>query len=156
MASNVDPMIKPQFAMPPHPFVHHFVQSLPELYDKYLFKVAYVLTEKNPNKIPTEKMNDEDYETHEAKVTSYNTDDYAWSNDRLHAPSHRVTMKGDKDRYTLEQFSMMKEIVKTPEELVDQEHPSQFKPFDHFEYLEFYGRPENRMLESAIRTYRGI
>ncbi|KAL7180122.1 hypothetical protein ACSBR1_043355 [Camellia fascicularis] len=81
---------------------------------------------------------------------------HAWSNDRLHAPSHGVTMKGDKDRYTLAQFSMMKETVETPEELVDQEHPSQFKPFDHFEYLEFYGRPENRMLESAIRTYCGI
>ena len=41
-----------------------------------LLKVAYVLTEKNPNKIPTEKMNDEDYEAHEAKVASYNTDKY--------------------------------------------------------------------------------
>ncbi|THG00222.1 hypothetical protein TEA_020655 [Camellia sinensis var. sinensis] len=67
-----------------------------------------------------------------------------------------ITMKGDKDRYTLAQFSMMKEIVETPEELVDQEHPSQFKPFDHFECLEFYGRPENRMLESAIKTYCGM
>ncbi|CAL5326070.1 unnamed protein product [Camellia sinensis] len=41
-----------------------------------LLKVAYVLTEKNPNKIPTEEMNDEDYEAHEAKVTSYNTNEY--------------------------------------------------------------------------------
>ncbi|KAF5960224.1 hypothetical protein HYC85_001433 [Camellia sinensis] len=39
-----------------------------------LLKVAYVLTEKNPNKIPTEEMNDEDYEAHGAKVASYNTD----------------------------------------------------------------------------------
>lgn len=41
-----------------------------------LLKVAYVLTEKNPNKISTEEMNDEDYEAHEAKVASYNTDEY--------------------------------------------------------------------------------
>ena len=41
-----------------------------------LLKVAYVLTEKNLNKIPTEEMNVEDYEAHEAKVTSYNTDKY--------------------------------------------------------------------------------
>ena len=41
-----------------------------------LLKIAYVLTEKNLIKIPTEEMNDEDYEAHEAKVASYNTDEY--------------------------------------------------------------------------------
>ena len=41
-----------------------------------LLKVAYVLSEKNPNKISTEEMNDEDYEADEAKVTSYNTYEY--------------------------------------------------------------------------------
>ena len=34
------------------------------------------LLEKNPNKISTEEMNDEDYEAYEAKVASYNTDEY--------------------------------------------------------------------------------
>ena len=43
-----------------------------------LLKVAYVLTEKNPNKIPTQEMNDEDYEAHEAKVAFYNTDEYKY------------------------------------------------------------------------------
>ena len=41
-----------------------------------LLKVIYVLTEKNPNKITTDEKNDEDYEAHEAKVASYNTDEY--------------------------------------------------------------------------------
>ncbi|KAL7162385.1 hypothetical protein ACSBR2_042800 [Camellia fascicularis] len=80
----------------------------------------------------------------------------AWSNNRIHSPHHRVMMNGDKDRYSLAQFSFMKGMVKAPEELVDHDHPLQFKPFDHIEFLEFYSRPENRRLESAIRTYCGI
>ncbi|KAL7162383.1 hypothetical protein ACSBR2_042798 [Camellia fascicularis] len=80
----------------------------------------------------------------------------AWSNNRVHSPHHRVTVNSDKDKYSLAQFSVMKGMVKAPKELVDHEHPSQFKPFDHIEFLEFYNRPENRRLESAIRTYCGI
>lgn len=80
----------------------------------------------------------------------------AWSNGRIPSPHHRVTMNGTKARFSLAQFSFMKETVKAPEELVDHEHPLQFNPFDHLEYLNFYSKPENRRLESAIRTYCGI
>lgn len=80
----------------------------------------------------------------------------AWSNDRLHSPYHRVTMNGKESRYSIAQFSFLEGIIETPEELVDEEHPLQFKPFDHLKYLDFYSREENRTLESAIRTYCGV
>ncbi|XP_057503960.1 probable 2-oxoglutarate-dependent dioxygenase AOP1 [Actinidia eriantha] len=80
----------------------------------------------------------------------------AWSNGRVHSPLHRVTMNGNKARYSLGQFSFMKETVKTPEELINDEHPLQYKPFDHLEFLDFYSQTENRRLENAIRTYCGI
>ncbi|KAH7835943.1 hypothetical protein Vadar_031332 [Vaccinium darrowii] len=41
-----------------------------------LLKVAYTLTEKNPNKISAEEMNEEEYEAHLEQVEQYNTDEY--------------------------------------------------------------------------------
>ncbi|KAL2516553.1 2-oxoglutarate (2OG) and Fe(II)-dependent oxygenase superfamily protein [Forsythia ovata] len=80
----------------------------------------------------------------------------AWSNNRIPSPHHRVTMEGKEARYSIAQFSFMEKIVQTPEELIDEEHPLQYKPFDHLKYLEFYSKEENRRLESAIRTYCGV
>ncbi|XP_052181076.1 probable 2-oxoglutarate-dependent dioxygenase AOP1 [Diospyros lotus] len=80
----------------------------------------------------------------------------AWSNGRIHSPQHRVSMNGKEARYSVAQFTFMEGTVKAPEELVDEEHPLQFKPFDHLEFLDFYSKPENRRLESALRTYCGI
>ncbi|KAM1513513.1 hypothetical protein ACFX11_025384 [Malus domestica] len=46
---------------------------------------------------------------------------YAWTNGRLRSPYYR-------EGY----------ITKAPEEVVDEEHPLLFKPFDHVEFLGFY------------------
>jgi len=80
----------------------------------------------------------------------------AWSNNRIHSPLHRVTMNEKKTRYSTAQFSFMEGMIQTAEELVDEEHPLQFKPFDHLEYLKFFSMEENRRLESALRTYCGV
>ncbi|CAA3001152.1 probable 2-oxoglutarate-dependent dioxygenase AOP1 [Olea europaea subsp. europaea] len=80
----------------------------------------------------------------------------AWSNNRIKSPHHKVTMEGKEVRYSIAQFSFMEEIVQTPEELIDEEHPLQYKPFDHLKFLDFYSKEENRRLESAIRTYCGV
>ncbi|CAI9753673.1 unnamed protein product [Fraxinus pennsylvanica] len=80
----------------------------------------------------------------------------AWSNNRIKSPHHKVTMEGKEVRYSIAQFSFLEEIVQTPEELIDEEHPLQYKPFDHLKFLDFYSKEENRRLESAIRTYCGV
>ncbi|KAI3455374.1 hypothetical protein Pfo_012037 [Paulownia fortunei] len=80
----------------------------------------------------------------------------AWSNNRIKSPHHKVTMEGKEARYSIAQFSFMEEMVQTPGELVDDEHPLQYKPFDHLKFLDFYSKEENRRLESAIRTYCGV
>ncbi|KAJ8755450.1 hypothetical protein K2173_019248 [Erythroxylum novogranatense] len=55
----------------------------------------------------------------------------AWTNGRLNAAKHRVMMSGNRPRYSAGFFSIFEQgfIVKAPEELVDEEHPSLFKPF---------------------------
>ncbi|KAL3511834.1 hypothetical protein ACH5RR_024551 [Cinchona calisaya] len=81
----------------------------------------------------------------------------AWSNDRIQSPHHRVMMEGKGPRYSIAQFSFMEGIVQTPEELLDDEHPLKFKPFDHIEYLKFFSRnEENRKLECAIKKFCGV
>ncbi|KAK1376035.1 putative 2-oxoglutarate-dependent dioxygenase AOP1 [Heracleum sosnowskyi] len=81
----------------------------------------------------------------------------AWSNNRMYSPYHRVTMNyGKEARYSIAQFSFMEGMIETPEELVDEEHPLQYKPFDHLKFLAFYDKEENRKLECAIKSYCGV
>ncbi|KAG6430014.1 hypothetical protein SASPL_108073 [Salvia splendens] len=81
----------------------------------------------------------------------------AWSNDRIKSPIHRVTMEGNEARYSLAQFTVMeKDMVKAPNEFVDEDHPLRYKPFDHLKFLNFFNQEENRMLESPIHTYCGL
>lgn len=48
-------------------------------------------------------------------------------------------MTGNEDKYTIAMFAFTNGLVETPEELVDDEHPSQFKPFNHCGYLQYCG-----------------
>lgn len=64
-------------------------------------------------------------------------------NRQLHTPFHRVMMTGDKAKYSAGNlFSFFKagDIVKVPQELVDEEQPLQYKPFDYSEFQEFRQR----------------
>lgn len=82
----------------------------------------------------------------------------AWSNGRLHSPFHRVMMSGNEARYSAGLFSIPKggSIIKAPEELVDEEHPLLFKPFDHVEFLKSYYTEQGQRDQSALRTYCGV
>ncbi|KAF8400725.1 hypothetical protein HHK36_014025 [Tetracentron sinense] len=80
----------------------------------------------------------------------------AWSNGRLHCPKHRVTMSVKETRYSTGLFSFSKEIVQTPEELVDEEHPLLYKPFDHMGFLRFSGTDEGKKAESVLKAYCGV
>ncbi|KAI4379437.1 hypothetical protein MLD38_005738 [Melastoma candidum] len=55
---------------------------------------------------------------------------HGWSNGRLRCPRHRVMMAGDETRYSTGFFSSVKGTVESPDELVDDQHPALYKPFD--------------------------
>uniref|UniRef100_A0A1J3IL58 Putative 2-oxoglutarate-dependent dioxygenase AOP1 n=1 Tax=Noccaea caerulescens TaxID=107243 RepID=A0A1J3IL58_NOCCA len=60
-------------------------------------------------------------------------------NGGVHTPLHRVVITGKKDRYVAGLFLPPKEgvIINAPEEIVDDEHPRLYKPFDFEAYLKF-------------------
>ncbi|KAM3205364.1 hypothetical protein T459_26080 [Capsicum annuum] len=83
----------------------------------------------------------------------------AWTNGRLHSPLHRVTLSGDKDRYSIQLFADPKPdcIIEAPKELVDEEHPLLFKPYDFLGYFEFFGTKAGREAgANVLRAYCGV
>ncbi|KAG5602029.1 hypothetical protein H5410_033399 [Solanum commersonii] len=64
---------------------------------------------------------------------------HVWTNGRMHAPYHRVLIRGNETRYSVGLFSTPKDgyTIKTPKELIDEDHPLLFKPHNHFEFLNF-------------------
>ena len=67
-------------------------------------------------------------------------------------------MSGNEARYSVGLFSIPKGgyIVKAPEELVDEDHPLLFKPFDHVQFLGFYYSEAGQRAQSALKTYCGV
>jgi len=65
----------------------------------------------------------------------------AWSNGRLHAVTHRVMLRGEKERYSFGHFAMPKEEmdIEVPDELVDNQiHPLRYRPFNYGEYFNYF------------------
>ncbi|KAG6584273.1 putative 2-oxoglutarate-dependent dioxygenase AOP1.2, partial [Cucurbita argyrosperma subsp. sororia] len=81
---------------------------------------------------------------------------FAWSNGRIYSAPHRVTMSGNRERYSVGLFSFNDGIVQIPKELVDDKHPQQFKAFDHQDYLRFYSTEKGQSSPSAIKAYCGV
>ncbi|GMP42732.1 hypothetical protein CsSME_00012375 [Camellia sinensis var. sinensis] len=81
----------------------------------------------------------------------------AWSNGRVHSPSHRVIMNGNEPRYSLALFTYHTGTIRVPEELVDDEHPLQFKPFDHLGLLSFFNNLDvSRQSKFTAKAYCGV
>ncbi|KAD4982900.1 hypothetical protein E3N88_19571 [Mikania micrantha] len=82
---------------------------------------------------------------------------HAWSNGRLHAPYHRVMMTGNEARYSLGLFSVPKAgyITRVPDELVDQQHPLLFNPFDYDDFLNHLFTGKIGSNEDALGAYCG-
>ncbi|XP_076937319.1 deoxypodophyllotoxin synthase-like [Bidens hawaiensis] len=81
----------------------------------------------------------------------------AWTNGRIEAPTHRVMMTEDNDRYVLGLFASIRDhIIEVPQQLVDKDHPLKFRAFDNYEYMHFYYTPEGVNSECPIKTYCGI
>ncbi|PIA45583.1 hypothetical protein AQUCO_01600055v1 [Aquilegia coerulea] len=69
---------------------------------------------------------------------------------------HRVMMNVDRTRYAIAFFSFCKGIIQTPEELVDEEHPLLFKPFDHMGFRQFIVNQGELKSKSPIKAYCGV
>ncbi|PIN09639.1 Iron/ascorbate family oxidoreductase [Handroanthus impetiginosus] len=81
----------------------------------------------------------------------------AWTNGRIEPPKHRVIMEGSEERYSLGLFSFIKDQkIQVPEELVDDDHPLQFKPFDHYKFIHFYYTDEGKRSTCPIKAYCGV
>lgn len=67
-------------------------------------------------------------------------------------------MSGNEARYSAGLFSIPRAgyMIKAPDELVDEEHPLLFEPFDHVEFLQFYYTKEGQRVESALKAYCGV
>lgn len=67
-----------------------------------------------------------------------------------------MIIKEKVDRYSLALFSFGNGMVQVPEELVDEEHPLMYKPFDHLGLLIFYRTDEGYKSKCPIKAYAGL
>ncbi|KAK2984901.1 hypothetical protein RJ640_008666 [Escallonia rubra] len=79
-----------------------------------------------------------------------------WTNDRVCSPHHRVIMTGEQTRYSMALFSFVSKLIQAPEELVDDEHPLRYKPFDQVELLKYYHTEEGHQAENTVKAFCGI
>ncbi|XP_030549950.1 deoxypodophyllotoxin synthase-like [Rhodamnia argentea] len=79
-----------------------------------------------------------------------------WSNGRLHCPAHRVMMTGKEARYSVGSFSAIRGVITCPPELVDEQHPLLFKPFDEVGLLRFRQTEQGLKAESTLKAYCGV
>ncbi|XP_037491295.1 2-oxoglutarate-dependent dioxygenase AOP3 [Jatropha curcas] len=79
-----------------------------------------------------------------------------WSNNRIDACDHRVTINRKEKRLSIGLFSYVKGIIKVPEEFVDEEHPLMYKPFDHIGLVHFFGTPEVHKQHRTLKAYSGL
>ncbi|KAI5660552.1 hypothetical protein M9H77_29345 [Catharanthus roseus] len=81
----------------------------------------------------------------------------AWTNGRIKSPKHRVIISEKEDRYSLGLFTFIRDSkIEVPEELVDEDHPLQFRPFDHYKFLHFALSEEGKKSESPIKAFCGV
>ncbi|XP_027367731.1 probable 2-oxoglutarate-dependent dioxygenase AOP1 [Abrus precatorius] len=79
-----------------------------------------------------------------------------WSNGRIRACEHRVTMNAKKRRYCMGLSSYCSEMMQIPKELVDEKHPLGYKPFDHYGYLRFFEKEKIKEINLRLKAYCGV
>lgn len=67
-------------------------------------------------------------------------------------------MSGDEDRYSVGLFSSPKSgyIIKAPAEIVDEDHPLLYKPFDHSQFIDFAYSEAGLSSKAVLKDYCGI
>ncbi|XP_047956451.1 probable 2-oxoglutarate-dependent dioxygenase AOP1 [Salvia hispanica] len=111
-----------------------------------------ILTKDGKNWIPADPTSLNSF------VVMLGTSFHAWTNGRLHAPYHRVLVSGDEARYSIGLFSNPKEgcVIEAPSELVDEDHPLLYKPFNHIKFMDFYYSDAGRTSPDALQEYCGV
>ncbi|XP_020693350.1 probable 2-oxoglutarate-dependent dioxygenase AOP1 [Dendrobium catenatum] len=79
----------------------------------------------------------------------------AWSNMRVRAPNHRVRVLGKEKRFSALFASRPSpnSMVKSPEELGDEDHHLLFKPFNYTEFVKFLYSEEGRKTKDPFNAY---
>ncbi|EOA22614.1 hypothetical protein CARUB_v10003282mg [Capsella rubella] len=79
-------------------------------------------------------------------------------NGRVFSPYHRVMLTGKKTRYSTGLFSVPKTgvTIDSPDELVDEEHPRLFKPYDYNDFLHFFSTEAGRSAQSALHAFAAL
>ncbi|XP_060211150.1 probable 2-oxoglutarate-dependent dioxygenase AOP1 [Lycium barbarum] len=84
----------------------------------------------------------------------------AWTNGRLHSPVHRVTLSENSERFSIPLFTVPKEgyIIEPRKELVDEEHPLLFKPYNILELYKFVMSKEgaSKAGSEAFKAFCGV
>lgn len=67
-------------------------------------------------------------------------------------------MEGNEARYSVAFFALPKggHLVQAPEEMVGEEHPLLFKPFDVIKYLNYISSDGGKPGKSALKDYCGV
>uniref|UniRef100_A0A7N0RBA0 Fe2OG dioxygenase domain-containing protein n=1 Tax=Kalanchoe fedtschenkoi TaxID=63787 RepID=A0A7N0RBA0_KALFE len=80
----------------------------------------------------------------------------AWSNGRISASHHQVTMGNTgKTRYSFAVFTSIK-WTETPEELVDEDHPLKYKAYDHDEYMRYISKTGLEKDPLSLKAFCGV
>ncbi|XP_027119043.1 deoxypodophyllotoxin synthase isoform X2 [Coffea arabica] len=80
----------------------------------------------------------------------------AWSNGRIRPKVHRVIMPAEEPRYSIGLFCYTHGIVEAPKELVDEQHPLLFKPFNHFELVSLTHTKKLYLIEDRLKVLYGV
>ncbi|KAM1024357.1 hypothetical protein ACFX13_038373 [Malus domestica] len=80
-----------------------------------------------------------------------------WSNDRIRACKHQVTLSENDVRYSLGLFSFRAGETHTPKELIDEDHPLQYNPLNNLEYIEYTKKNYSSLgPDYTVKAYCGV
>ncbi|ESQ37986.1 hypothetical protein EUTSA_v10028799mg [Eutrema salsugineum] len=76
-------------------------------------------------------------------------------NGRISSPYHRVLVMEKKTRYSTALFSIPKSgvIIDSPKELLDEEHPRVFRPFEYNDFVHFFHTEAGRRTQSPLHAF---
>ncbi|PWA73281.1 oxoglutarate/iron-dependent dioxygenase [Artemisia annua] len=81
----------------------------------------------------------------------------AWTNGRIESPVHRVMMHGDKERYSVGIYAFIRDRkIEVPQQLVDEDHPLQYKPFYNCKLIDYFNTDEGKKSKYPLKSFCGI